>query len=443
MNTPIYDFVKGYKRKGISRFHMPGHKGKGKTSSLDITEINGADVLYHADGIIAESEANATKLFNTGHTFYSTEGSTLVIKAMLGIIRREAGSGAKILAARNVHKAFIYAIGELDLSVEWLYPEVGGHLCECNIAPSDVKNAIDNSREKPSAVYITSPDYLGNMLDIGGIARVCREYEIPLLVDNAHGAYLAFCEKNLHPISLGASMCADSAHKTLPVLTGGAYLHVSCDCEKYIGMARDTLSIFASTSPSYLTLTSLDKCNEVLAGKFANDLIKCKQKVTKIKNLLNSLGQAKNTDEDIKIRIDAHRFGYTGTGYSEILRKNKIECEYADDRYVVLMTSPLNTTRDFRRLRRAIIGIAKSNSTPIDEAVNIPIVKPTVKMTVREALFAPYETVSVTECQGRICASPTVSCPPAIPVIVSGEIIDSSALQSLIHYGIKTINVVK
>ena len=443
MTTPVYDFVKGYKKSGKSRFHMPGHKGKGRTCANDITEINGADVLYHADGIIAESEANATELFDTGHTFYSTEGSTLAIKGMLGIIRRDVGAGAKILAARNVHKAFVYAIGELDLSVEWLYPEQGGHLCECNITPDDVIRAIEGSDKKPSAVYITSPDYLGNILDVGGIAVACREYGIPLLVDNAHGAYLAFCEPSLHPIKLGAAMCADSAHKTLPVLTGGAYLHISKDHTKYIDMARDTLSIFASTSPSYLTLLSLDRCNGELSLGYKKALLKCKQMVTEIKELLNTLGQQENTCEDIKIRIDAHRFGYTGVGYSDILRKYGIECEYADDRYVVLMASPSNSARDFRRLRRAIVETAKKNAEPIPGSSDMPIVRPMVKMTVRDALFAPYETLDVRECEGRICASPTVSCPPAIPVAVSGEVIDASVIAALVHYGIDKINVIK
>ncbi|MBR3681726.1 MAG: amino acid decarboxylase [Clostridia bacterium] len=443
MTTPIYDFVHRYKKSGKSRFHMPGHKGRGFINSLDITEINGADVLYHAEGIIAESEANATKLFNTGHTFYSTEGSTLAIKAMLGIIARSRGAGAKILAARNVHKAFVYAVGELDLSVEWIFPRKGGHPCECKIAPEDVRAEIDSAELKPSAVYITSPDYLGNMLDVGGIADVCNEYKIPLLVDNAHGAYLAFCEPNMHPIRLGAAMCADSAHKTLPVLTGGAYLHVAKEYTEYIAMARDTLSLFASTSPSYLTLCSLDLCNLRLSGSFARELTKCKQRVTKIKALLDSLGQRDNADEDIKIRIDAHRFGYTGTEVSQILRKNRVECEYADEGYVVLMASPCNTARDFRRLSRAIEKIANTRRSRIDSDAPSLIAPPSAAMTVREALFAPYESVSVKAAEGRICASPTVSCPPAIPIAVCGELIDAELIKILSYYGIDTVNVVK
>lgn len=443
MKTPIYDFLRGYKRSGVSRFHMPGHKGVGGLCApLDITEVSGADVLYHADGIIAESEANATELFNTGHTFYSTEGSTLAIKAMLGILKREVGDGV-ILAARNVHKAFVYAVGELDLLVKWLYPKAASHLCECGISATDVKEALSGMETLPMAVYVTSPDYLGNLLDIRGISEVCCEYGIPLLVDNAHGAYLAFDGSGLHPIQLGAAMCADSAHKTLPVLTGGAYLHISKKHPEYVAAARDTLSIFASTSPSYLTMASLDLCNRAIADGLGEKLTKCKQKVTNIKALLKELGQPENTDEGIKIRIDAHRFGYTGTAYSDILRKSKVECEYADERFVVLMASAANSGRDFRRLEAVIRKIAAKNRPSLSDTAPTFSVAPVQKMTVREALFSPYETVATADAEGRICASPTVSCPPAIPVAVSGEVIDKSVIGLLHHYGIEKINVIK
>ena len=180
---------------------MPGHKGVGElgVEAFDITEIRGADVLYSADGIINESENNLTALYGTGHSFYSTEGSTLAIKAMLALVSlRVSGDRPLILAARNVHTAFIKAAALLDLDVEFIYPEREGHLCECRITPDDVREAVLSARKKPRAVYITSPDYLGNTLDVGGIAEVCRENGVPLLVDNAHGAYLKFLETSLN-----------------------------------------------------------------------------------------------------------------------------------------------------------------------------------------------------------------------------------------------------
>ena len=145
MRTPIFDFVKAYADSNTSRFHMPGHKGKGPLGCerLDITEIDGADVLSHAEGIIAESERCAAELFGTAGTFYSAEGSTLCIKAMLAMavgISRE-GKIARVLAARNAHKAFIYACAMLDIDVEWIYPDQAEHLLYARCAHSRGKQS--------------------------------------------------------------------------------------------------------------------------------------------------------------------------------------------------------------------------------------------------------------------------------------------------------------
>ena len=254
MKTPIADFVSEYASKQISRLHMPGHKGKGLLGCerLDITEICGADVLCSPEGIIAESESNATALFGTRHTYYSAEGSSLAIKAMLALIKKKAPAGrrARVLAARNVHKAFVYACALLDIDADWLFPASPSHLCACKIAPEQLDEALKTAKILPDAVYITSPDYLGSVSDISGLSAVCHKHGVPLLVDNAHGAYLAFTEPSMHPIALGADMCCDSAHKTLPVLTGGAYLHISNSYEASENEVRSALALFASTSPS-------------------------------------------------------------------------------------------------------------------------------------------------------------------------------------------------
>ena len=275
ITTPIVDFVNEYVKKDISRLHMPGHKGRRYLGCehLDITEIGGADDLYSANGIIRESEENASSLFRTAYTFYSTEGSTLSIKTMLALVAERDGY---IVASRNAHKSFLHACALLDLDVEWLYPDNFSHLCCCDVTADKVKRVLSCAKKLPCAVYLTSPDYLGNILDIKSIAKVCDDYGVPLVVDNAHGAYLAFCEPSMHPIALGAHMCCDSAHKTLPVLTGGAYLHIAKKAdERYIKNARSKLALFASTSPSYLILQSLDMCNKTLADGYVENLKKC------------------------------------------------------------------------------------------------------------------------------------------------------------------------
>ena len=311
MDTPIADFVRAYAASGTVRFHMPGHKGRGPLGceALDITEIAGADSLYEAGGIIARSEENARSLFGAGRTLYSTEGSSQCIRAMLHLIlqNRRPGTAPVILAARNVHKAFIYSAALLDFQPEWLWPEKdSGSLLGCSISPRGVAAAIDALPEPPAAVYITSPDYLGNLADIAAIARVVHERGSLLAVDNAHGAYLHFLETSLHPIDLGADICCDSAHKTLPVLTGGAYLHISKSAPAAFAQnARQAMAIFGSTSPSYLTLASLDMCNARLAGDFRQELGETVGRLDSLKEELKALGWGVEDSDPLRLVIAA------------------------------------------------------------------------------------------------------------------------------------------
>ena len=240
MDTPICDFVRNYAEGNGLRLHMPGHKGHPflGIEHLDITEIDGADSLYEADGIIRQSEENAGALFGCP-TFYSTEGSSQCIRAMLYLAVLHAskqGRSPLVLAARNVHKAFLSAAALLDLDVEWLYADQTASYLSCHVTPDDVDQTLCAMVEKPAAVYLTSPDYLGNVADIEGIAAVCRRHGTLLLVDNAHGAYLRFLSTSQHPMDLGADLCCDSAHKTLPVLTGGAYLHIAHHLQEELEM---------------------------------------------------------------------------------------------------------------------------------------------------------------------------------------------------------------
>ena len=433
MKTPIFDFVREYAESGVSRFHMPGHKGKSYLGieKYDITEISGADVLYSASGIIEESENNATSLFKTAHTYYSTEGSTLAIKAMLALAVGDRVHRAQptVLAARNVHKAFVNAAALLDISVEWLYPVSASHLCECEITPDAVAAAINKMPEIPCAVYITSPDYLGNIADIKGIAAVSDSFNIPLLVDNAHGAYLAYLTPAKHPIALGAAMCADSAHKTLPALTGGAYLHISKKYAHLCESARSALSVFASTSPSYLTLASLDLCNRYISDGYPERLAECIKKVDAIKHK----HRLNKSAEPLKIVVNAP--------IAEALRERGIECEFSDDEYTVLMVTPENTDGDLERLDAALTEILRVTEKTKKEAISLPIAKRAI--SIRKAIFSPHELVDTSNSVGRILGTPTVSCPPAIPIAVSGEVITDEHVALFKRYGIKTVEVVK
>ena len=443
MKTPIADFVKKYAESGTSRFHMPGHKGRSVLGCepLDITEISGADVLYGADGIIAESENYASALFGSGHSFYSTEGSTLAIKAMLALIKkRSQGERTTVLAARNVHKAFVYACALLDIDAEWIYPEQFTHLCSCEVTPITLESKLKAMPSLPAAVYVTSPDYLGNIADIAKLSDVCHAYGIPLLVDNAHGAYLAFTEPSLHPLALGADMCSDSAHKTLPVLTGGAYLHVSKNYPADEDEIRAALALFASTSPSYLILQSLDLCNEYLAGEYRAELKECIKRFDSIKKALADRGIAVEQSEPLKLVLTKSKCSYSGEELADILREALIEPEFYDVDALVLMATPSLTPTDFDRLEKALLSLEpKSDAGTEPPAPSVP----ERALSIREAVFSASETIATSDSVGRICASPAVSCPPAVPIVMSGEIIDKRSAELMLYYETEKISVIK
>ncbi|MBR5797413.1 MAG: amino acid decarboxylase [Clostridia bacterium] len=444
MKTPIYDFVQNYIQSNTARFHMPGHKG---TSFLgceagDITEIEGADVLYSPCGIIEESELNATALFGTAHTFYSTEGSSLAIRAMLALVREQSEEEPPlILAARNAHKAFVYGCALLDLQVEWMYSAQSHHVCDATITPRQLQARLAKQTKKPSAVYVTSPDYLGNVSDIAGLAAVCDAYDVPLLVDNAHGAYLGFLQESLHPIALGATLCCDSAHKTLPVLTGGAYLHVSPKAPRtYVENARKVLSVFASTSPSYLILQSLDLCNPYIAGDYRDRLAECVRRVRDVKEHLQKRGFHIRNGEPLKIVIDAKMSGYLGSELASVLKSQGIESEFSDPDFLVLMATPENDTSDFDRLKAAFESIKPRG--PISRDIE-PIGEPHTVLSLRQAVLSPSETIPLDDAVGRICAAPTVACPPAVPIVISGERITETHVRAMKYYGHEQIEVIK
>ena len=441
MKTPIVSFLKSYQEKSPVRMHMPGHKGTGILGfeGMDLTEIYGADELFAAEGIIKESEQNASSLFGCP-TYYSTQGSTLCIQTMCTILCQDAkskGKKPKILAGRNAHRSFIHAAALLDFEIEWLYGNSDYLSCKINAKDLE-KKIVENN---PTAVYLTNPDYLGNLLDIRTLASICKKYNVLLAIDNAHGAYLRFLEPSLHPIDLGADLCCDSAHKTLPVLTGGAYLHLSDSLNQVWGDdVKHFMEYFSSTSPSYLIMASLDAANDVLDTTFKKSLSECIQRVDGLKNALIQHGYTILSGEPMKITISTKEFGYSGNEIANLLMECDIYPEFYDSDYIVLMPSPYNTKDDFERLQKCLCGIERKSIL-----VNKPSKLEQAKkaMNVRQALFAPSITLDVSKSLGQVCSSVTVSCPPAILPVIPGEVISESSIEVMKYYGIETVRVVK
>lgn len=463
MTTPIYDFILQYINSDFSRLHMPGHKGhspfmscitgrmpniKGMASqedvfsvvsAFDITEITNADELYDADGIIAESEENTALLYGSKHTSFSAGGSTLCIQAMVRLVANE---GDTIIAARNVHGSFINACALLNVTPYFVLPEFNNNFfVSGGIKPKAIEDAI-KLNPNAKAVYITSPDYLGCMSDVKGIADVCKNNNIPLVVDNAHGAHLKFTPNDMHPITLGASICCDSAHKTLPVFTGGAYIHVSKHSNITKEEVKSAMVLFGSTSPSYLIMTSLDLNNLYLEKKAKDDFKQLAKTVFKINAIASEKGFTTiDINYDItKLTFDAYQVGMTGEELKHHFQTYHIEPEYVAMRHVVLMLSPQNTKRDIERIIDAIHAIEPKPMLE-DELMYTHI--PNQVMSIRTAILNNKMKVSVDQAIGKIAAEVKIKCPPGVPIVIPGEIIDEYTQKLLKKSSIFTINVVK
>ena len=345
-----------------------------------------------------------------------------------------------VLAGRNAHRAFLSAAALIGFDVEWLHPAPGEAYHSCTVRPETVEAALTRLGGRCRAVYLTSPDYLGHMADLAAIAPVCQRHGALLLVDNAHGAYLKFLpEGSRHPMDLGADMCCDSAHKTLPALTGAAYLHVNSRLGLEARQVKAALALFGSSSPSWLVLQSLDACNPYLQGLPAL-LEGFLPKIEALKAALVGHGYALVGDEPMKLTLAARAFGYTGDALAEELRTSGVVCEFHDPDYLTLMPTPQNGDDDLRRLEAALLSVEKRDPLP----TSVPAYRaPRAALSIREAAFAPRETLPVEACADRVLASPALACPPCVPIAVCGEGIDDGVIERLKYYGVGTLEVVK
>ncbi len=422
MITPVCDFLNEYKEKGMLRLHMPGHKGE---YSSDITEITGADSLYETEGgsgIIARSEKAAAFLFGAERTCYSCGGSTLAIQTALALLK---SCGCKTVAAsRYSHRSFVSSCALLGLDIRWLYPK--------EYLSSDISDEL--TKLNADALFYTNVDYYG------GTCKV-KSSHVPTVCDNAHGAYLRFLSKSRregyqYPMEAGFPIIsAESAHKTLPVLTGGAYLHFSKGTD--YSRAKELMGVFGSSSPSYLILESLDRFNRIIVEDTGcvNRACDC---VKVLKERLISAGVPLRKSDPLRIVISAFEYGYTGFEFAEALAGNGVQCEMADDNYTVLLFSAVTSPEDCERAAAAILLTGEKRPLQKKE---FPIIRPKAAVPVYSALFARQKAVAVENSVGEICGGIKAPCPPGVPIVMPGEVIDHETADALRIYGIEEIRV--
>ena len=240
-------------------------------------------------------------------------------------------------------------------------------------------------------------------------------------------------------MDLGADICCDSAHKTLPGVTGGAYLHISKDAPELLRIqAKQSMALFASTSPSYLILQSLDQANTYLADKFAKQIASFIPMVSETRKALENYGYTFLGNEPMKLTVNCKNYGYTGYEMAAHLQTHNIHAEFADPDYLVLMPAPEIGAYGLKRLETALQSLERLpvlNAQPPLPGCGEIILSP------REAALSPCETLPIEQCLGRILARASVACPPAVPIVVCGERITEAALACFAYYGIEYCNV--
>lgn len=448
-SRPLWTALERIRREGLARFYMPGHKGRlpeplTQAAPYDITEIAGADSLYQCTEAIRALEEEFADAYQVGDTLLSAGGSTLCIQTMLYLARSR---GSTVICSRVIHRSAVAAMGLLGLMPCWLPGRIASRRdgipgIALPPTPQEVEEAI---RRHPDAgsVYITSPDYFGQMADVAAIAEVCHRLGKPLLVDNAHGAHLGCFRAALHPMSLGADFCCDSLHKTLPALTGAALLHLADPADYQ--EAKYAMSLFGSTSPSYLIMLSAENALEAITSP-DTPYWELSAKVGAMKTEAVRLGYdvvRGFVSDPLRLALGFECLGHTPESYGKFLRSRGVEPEYLDRNVCVFMMTPQNTQVELDRLTSAIAGAAKGREVLPEPrypaTIRLPkqILSPGEAMTRKEILL-PAEL-----CQGRVASRLVSSCPPGIPLLVPGEEITPQTVKFLQSSGVERIFVVK
>lgn len=448
----LHEKLEELRKSDYYPFHMPGHKRRfgeaENTYSIDITEINGFDDLHCPKDIISDLEAEATELYKTVKTKLLVNGSTSGLMAAISATCKKNG---KILIARNCHKSVYNTIELLDLVPIYLYPETdSGYGINCSIKPDAVKAVLDG-HEDIQAVLITSPTYDGVMSDIHAISNIVHEKNIPLIVDEAHGAHLPFTA-GLFPKSAllcGADIVIHSLHKTLPSLTQTALLHINSELVS-TEKVKKYLSVYQSSSPSYILMASISRCIKWLKEEGRSAFEKYEKEVLYYRNCYREVLEGNNSfslldgknmdnvfDYDIsKIILCTKNKKCMGKKLYDIFQDEyHLQLEMAAYSYVLALSSVCDSKDGFERLLVAIKEVSekyfdssvRGEVLPLESIPAYP--KPLQYYTPGEAIEKDVKKVSIEESEGLVSGTTVFIYPPGIPFLVPGEQISSQVIS--------------
>ena len=450
MKAPLAEATVQYAKKKTTPFHTPGHKqGNGAHFLLktlvtemglkaDVSLISALDNLHNPTGVIKEAQELAAQLYGAKAAFFSVNGTTGAIHAML---MATLSPGDKILVPRNVHRSVFGALVLTDLQPVWMRPS----LFE-GIAAGPTLDTVEKAvRENPDAkaILIVTPNYYGLCPDVKGIAELAHANNMLLLADEAHGAHLKFSVRlPEQSIDLGADISAMSTHKTLGAMTGASMLLVGSD-RINVERVRRAMSTLTTTSPNQILLSSLDIARVQIAEMpnaidDAADLAKeLRRIVNEIRGLssfgIEVVGKKGIADLDTtKITINTRALGISGLDLAAMLHERGVECELADPYHVLLIVTYADVMKQAHTAILALMDIAnKYSGDKLFTLVAPPAPTPQTEMSPREAFFVGSKSVSFARCVGRVAAEEITPYPPGIPCILPGEVITKEMSEYL------------
>lgn len=452
----LYDKLKMYSESGVYPFHMPGHKRNPMLCDgimpyeIDLTEIDGFDNLHNAQGCILEVQNLAEKLYNVKKAFLLVNGAT---GGILSAVRAMTDRGDKVIVARNSHKSVYNALELCGLTPKYIVPKVDKQFgINCSITPSQAEKAI---RENPDAklLIITSPTYEGAVSDIKEISRIAHLHNVSVLVDEAHGAHFPFSDSfPVEAIQCGADVAVVSLHKTLPSLTQTALLLTSN--KELINPLAENLAIFETSSPSYVFMSSIEKCLDFCKDTKAFDeyiirLNSFDEKCSELKNikvLCCGNDKIKNHnffDFDIsKITVSVKGLNINGVQLADKLRNDfKIETEMVCSDYVLLITTVCDTDEGFARLINALQIIDSECSAKELNYNNLILSQPRIALNPCDCSGKSGDFCLLKNSINKISLEYVWAYPPGIPIVAKGEVITQEIVDTIFMQIENGINV--
>lgn len=461
---PLLERLEAYGRTDVYPFHMPGHKRRlgpkemRHLYEMDITEIDGFDNLHEPEGILKDAQLFAAELYHSEETAFIVNGSTAgLLAAIAGICR----DGGEILAARNCHKAVYHAIELHHLKPYYIYPPINTKYgINEGIYPQDVEK-MWITHQNIQAIVITSPTYDGVVSDIEAICEIAHRHRVPVIVDEAHGAH--FCFSDYFPksaVACGADVVIQSTHKTLPAMTQTALIHLNGDLIDRERIRR-MLTIYQTSSPSYILMGSIDGCLHMLSENGEMLYKAYTERLQKLRNAIHEqcrwiklpeyeeLDAACSKDYDkSKIVLSVRNTGMTGRQFHEILLHDyHLQMEMVSAEYVLAMTAVGDSEEGYERLLHALVETdakinamlaqneAKKDALDEEEKLHdwakLPVVSQ--KMTIYDAEQRKKILCRLDDAAGEIAADYIYLYPPGIPIVTPGEMI-TGAVIGTIHW---------